>query len=214
MLFDELDGLCQNVFMIKDSKRDAILEAASEQFRQYGYRKTSMDDISKRLGISRASLYSYFDNKDDIFRGASNAIHAAALQNAKNQLTDSPNSSNAPSARSLPVRIEQALLARHVPFHNAVIQSPHGGELFDEYSRLCGDIVLDSHKRFQAMLASALRAASQAGEINLKNAGVSAITAAELLNLSAAGLKHGAADSAVFKKRVSSLVKVFVAGIG
>ena len=190
--------------MTKDSKRDAILEAASEQFRQYGYRKTSMDDISKRLGISRASLYSHFDNKDDIFRGASNAIHAAALKNAKNQLADT---------QSLAIRLEQALLARHVPFHNAVIQSPHGGELFDEYSRLCGDIVLDSHKRFQTMLATALKAASQAGEINLKVAGVSASGAAELLNLSAAGLKHGAPDLAVFKKRVSGFVKVFVAGI-
>lgn len=204
MVFDELDGVCQNVSMTKDSKRDAILEAASEQFRQYGYRKTSMDDIARRLGISRASLYSYFDNKDDIFRSASNAIHAVALQNAKNQLADT---------QSVAVRIEQALLARHAPFLNAVVQSPHGGELFDEYSRLCGDIVVDSHKRFQAMLATALKTASQAGEVNLKAAGVSAVGAAEVLNLSAAGLKHGAPDLAVFKKRVSSFVKVFVAGM-
>ena len=33
----------------RDTKREAILSAASEQFKQYGYRKTSMDDISKRL---------------------------------------------------------------------------------------------------------------------------------------------------------------------
>lgn len=193
--------------MTENTKRDAILEAANEQFRQYGYRKTSMDDISKRLGISRASLYSYFDNKDDIFRGVSNSIHAHALQAAKNHLV------NASKTQDVAERIEHALLARHAPFQKAVIQSAHGSELFDEYSRLCGDIVLDSNKRFQAMLANALKAASRAGEIDLKAAGVTAAAAAELLNLATAGLKHGAPDLATFQKRVSGFVKVFVAGV-
>ncbi|NDG94170.1 MAG: TetR/AcrR family transcriptional regulator, partial [Gammaproteobacteria bacterium] len=48
------------------TKRDAILTAAGEQFNQYGFQKTSMEDIAQRLGVSRASLYSYFTNKDDI----------------------------------------------------------------------------------------------------------------------------------------------------
>ena len=63
--------------MTKDDKREAIIQAASEQFRQYGYRKTAMDDISKRMGISRASLYSYFDNKDEIF-GTGRCVRACS----------------------------------------------------------------------------------------------------------------------------------------
>ena len=38
------------------TKRDAILTAAGEQFNQYGFQKTSMEDIAQRLGVSRASL--------------------------------------------------------------------------------------------------------------------------------------------------------------
>jgi AcrR family transcriptional regulator len=72
--------------MTKDDKREAIIQAASEQFRQYGYRKTAMDDISKRMGISRASLYSYFDNKDEIFRNVSLSIHERALNRAQEHL--------------------------------------------------------------------------------------------------------------------------------
>ena len=197
--------ICHNVQMTKDAKREAILAAANEQFRQYGYRKTSMDDISTRLGISRASLYSYFDNKDAIFRGVSIATHEQALLAAQGCLTET---------HALPLRIENALLARHRPFQNAVVQSAHGGELFDEYSRLCGDIVVDSHSRFQAMLATALKAASRNGEISLKVAGVSAVAAAELLNLAAAGLKHGASDLVTFEKRVKRFVGVFVGGLG
>jgi AcrR family transcriptional regulator len=205
--FDEINRFWQHVFMTKDTKRAAILDAANQQFRQYGYRKTSMDDISARLGISRASIYSYFDNKDDVFRSVSIAIHEQALLAAECHLLDTSETKN------LSLRIENALLARHGPFHKAVIQSVHGSELFDEYGRLCGDIVLDSHMQFQDRLCAALEAASRSGEINFKTAGVSAAISAELLDLAAAGLKRRAPDSGTFENRVRALVKVFVAGL-
>jgi hypothetical protein len=62
------------------------------------------------------------------------------------------------------------------------------------------------------MLVTALKAAARSGEINLKAAGISAAAAAEMLNLVTAGLKHGVPDLAIFQKRVSGFVKVFVAG--
>ena len=52
--------------LAKKNKREAILNTAFTTFKDYGYRKTSMLDIATALGISRASLYSYFENKDDI----------------------------------------------------------------------------------------------------------------------------------------------------
>ena len=120
-------------------KRDAILTAAGEQFNQYGFQKTSMEDIAQRLGVSRASLYSYFTNKDDIFRGVSMAIHERALQRAEQHLF--PQASDDNTNAGIEERVTGALMARHSPFQKAVSQSAHGGELFDEYSRLCGDIV-------------------------------------------------------------------------
>ena len=102
-----------------------------------------MDDIAKHLGISRASLYSYFTDKDDIFREVAMQIHEEALAAAKVCL------STAARAQDFSARIKNALLARHGPFQEAVIESAHGSELFDEYSRLCGDIVADSNRRFQ-----------------------------------------------------------------
>ena len=217
-VLDERHSLCQNTHMskaniikdhaAKDKKRAAILNASNQQFRTYGYRKTSMDDIAKHLGISRASLYSYFTDKDDIFREVAMQIHEEALAAAKVCL------STAARTQDFSARINNALLARHGPFQEAVIESAHGSELFDEYSRLCGDIVADSNRRFQTTLAGALKAAAKTGEINLKNSGVSPSAAAEILNLSTAGLKHGALDIATFKKRTKDLVKVFIAGLG
>ena len=178
-----------------------------DRFSQYGYRKTSMEDIATELGISRASLYSYFDNKDEIFRCVSKSLHEGALAAAQECLADDAKVSD------LGAKVASALLARHRPFQYEFVQSAHGKELHDEYSRLCGDIVTDSHQRFQTMLGAALKAAVRREEINLKQSGVSAAQAAELLNLASAGLKRGATDSASFEKRVRKLAAIFVAGL-
>ncbi|WP_257460587.1 TetR/AcrR family transcriptional regulator [Archangium lipolyticum] len=45
----------------------AILEAAQECFLQFGFAKTSLDDIARRAGISRPLIYRKFKNKEDIF---------------------------------------------------------------------------------------------------------------------------------------------------
>ncbi len=45
-----------------DPEREAILASAFTQFSRYGSRRTSMQDIAKETGTSRASLYSYFAN--------------------------------------------------------------------------------------------------------------------------------------------------------
>jgi len=192
------------------TKRAAILTAAGEQFNQYGFQKTSMEDIAQRLGVSRASLYSYFSNKDDIFRGVSMAIHERALRRAEQHLF--PQASDDAHA-GIEERVTRALMARHSPFQKAVSQSTHGGELFDEYSRLCGDIVRESHDGFQSMLGKALNQAARQGSIHLKASGLSGKQAAELLNLSAAGLKHGAPDVPTFQKRLQALVSVFFKGL-
>jgi len=188
-------------------KRQAILTAAHTQFSKYGYRKTSMEDISQELGISRASLYSYFKNKDEIFRGVSLSIHEQALAAAEHCLMDKA------AELSVETRIHSALLARHGPFQDEFVQSPHGVELHDEYSRLCGDIVADSHQKFQSMLTACLKRAARGGEVDLKKVGTTAAEASQLLNLASAGLKRGATDLATFEQRVQKLVRVFVAGL-
>ncbi len=50
-----------------DAKRDAILTAAMEVFANYGFRKTTMGDIIRAAGVSRATVYKYFGDKAEIF---------------------------------------------------------------------------------------------------------------------------------------------------
>lgn len=55
---------------MKDKKRitrKLIIDAAFTCFNEFGYAKTTFDDIAKKAGISRASVYNYFKSKEDFF---------------------------------------------------------------------------------------------------------------------------------------------------
>ena len=46
--------------------RDQILEAAEEHFSRYGYDKTTVSDLAKAIGFSKAYIYKFFDSKQAI----------------------------------------------------------------------------------------------------------------------------------------------------
>lgn len=53
-----------------DSRRQCILEAATSLFREVGFGRASMAQISARVGGSKATLYSYFSSKEELFATA------------------------------------------------------------------------------------------------------------------------------------------------
>lgn len=46
--------------------RDQIVEAATEYFGLYGYGKTTVSDLAKAIGFSKAYIYKFFDSKQAI----------------------------------------------------------------------------------------------------------------------------------------------------
>ena len=56
----------------KELAKKRIIEAAYNIFYKKGYHNSRMDDIANEVGVSKASLYSYFKSKDDILQAASN----------------------------------------------------------------------------------------------------------------------------------------------
>ena len=49
---------------LKAEKRHRLVEAAIEEFNEYGLEKASYNRIIERSGLSKGSVYYYFDNKD------------------------------------------------------------------------------------------------------------------------------------------------------
>lgn len=50
-----------------EARRRAIIEAARDVFQELGFERTTMSAISQRLGGSKATLYSYFPSKEELF---------------------------------------------------------------------------------------------------------------------------------------------------
>jgi AcrR family transcriptional regulator len=48
------------------SLRDQIIAAADEHFSHYGYGKTTVSDLAKAIGFSKAYIYKFFDSKQAI----------------------------------------------------------------------------------------------------------------------------------------------------
>lgn len=48
-------------------KRSDILKTAQQLFGQFGLKKVTIDEIAKKASVSKATLYKYYKNKDDIF---------------------------------------------------------------------------------------------------------------------------------------------------
>jgi AcrR family transcriptional regulator len=46
--------------------REQIVEAAGEHFSRYGYEKTTVSDLAKAIGFSKAYIYKFFDSKQAI----------------------------------------------------------------------------------------------------------------------------------------------------
>jgi len=53
--------------MYKAEVKEKIIHAAIESFSQTGYDRTKMEDIAKRLGLSKGTIYLYFKSKEDLF---------------------------------------------------------------------------------------------------------------------------------------------------
>ncbi|MFZ5755829.1 MAG: TetR/AcrR family transcriptional regulator [Pseudomonadota bacterium] len=51
-----------------DPTRDPILEAAAELFAAFGLRRTSMEDVARKAGVGRTTLYRRYPDKDALIR--------------------------------------------------------------------------------------------------------------------------------------------------
>ncbi|MBU8833003.1 TetR/AcrR family transcriptional regulator [Mycolicibacterium goodii] len=49
-----------------DAASRAILDAALVEFERYGFRRVALDDVARRAGVSRTTIYRRFSNRDDL----------------------------------------------------------------------------------------------------------------------------------------------------
>jgi len=70
-----------------EARRQAIIAAAAELFQEAGYEGASMNELAKRLGGSKATLYGYFPSKEELFGAVVRTVATAQLSDATRELT-------------------------------------------------------------------------------------------------------------------------------
>ena len=136
--------------------RAALLEGALHEFSAFGYRRSSMESVARRAGVSRATLYVHWSGKEELFR------EAVALYRATDGAPTQRALAEEPTARGdhLPFRddghasldelVEEDV---HQPERVGTAHAGEHGRLPDDRQHLAGHVddvlkaVKDLHKK-------------------------------------------------------------------
>ena len=75
----------QTFLNLPTEKRETIMNAAIEEFAEYGLENASTNRIVKNSGIAKGSFYQYFEDKQDVFMHMLDMIEQQELEFFKNE---------------------------------------------------------------------------------------------------------------------------------
>jgi AcrR family transcriptional regulator len=75
----------QTFLNLPSEKRKTIMNAAVEEFAEYGLENASTNRIVKNSGIAKGSFYQYFEDKQDVFMHMLDMIEQEEMEFFKNQ---------------------------------------------------------------------------------------------------------------------------------
>ncbi|CAI0847981.1 TetR/AcrR family transcriptional regulator [Serratia grimesii] len=75
------------------SVRDQVVAAATEYFGHYGYEKTTVSDLAKAIGFSKAYIYKFFESKQAIGEVICSNRLAMIMALVDSAITDAPTAS-------------------------------------------------------------------------------------------------------------------------
>lgn len=73
--------------------RDQIVDAAMQHFAHYGYEKTTVSDLARAIGFSKAYIYKFFESKQAIGEVICSTRLAMIMQHVEVAIADAPGAS-------------------------------------------------------------------------------------------------------------------------
>jgi AcrR family transcriptional regulator len=67
----------------KDARPGEIQDAALDLFVEKGFAATRLEDVAQRAGVSKGTVYLYFDSKDDLFKSVIRSGMVRAIEEAE-----------------------------------------------------------------------------------------------------------------------------------
>jgi AcrR family transcriptional regulator len=69
-----------------DRATNAILDAAVAEFAQHGFRRVALDDVARRAGVSRTTIYRRFAGRDELIAAVIDRENAVLFANIADEL--------------------------------------------------------------------------------------------------------------------------------
>lgn len=67
----------------KDARPGELMTAALEVFAEHGFAATRLEEVARRAGVSKGTIYLYFDNKEALFKAAVETAMTPVLEAAE-----------------------------------------------------------------------------------------------------------------------------------
>tara|TARA_R110002073_G_scaffold9346_3_gene47952 strand:- start:29 stop:640 length:612 start_codon:yes stop_codon:yes gene_type:complete len=186
------------------AKKNTVLDTAASVFAQYGFKRTTMNDIAQAAGISRPALYLMFENKEHLFKELAAHRLNLALIEARAVLEQDGSVGN---------RFIDAIMVFEKTYTEPVANSPHGAELIDVNMNLAADVMTKGKSKLILALAKVLKEADESGEVSFKNTPMTHKAFVELLLSSIGGIKNKAGTKAEYRKQTQQVAQVFLSAI-
>jgi AcrR family transcriptional regulator len=125
-----------------------ILRAAEELFKKSGFRGVTMEAVARDAAVSKATLYSRFRDKDELFLAVCSRMADLTSRTFGDAL--------AAPGQTVDERALSAILAKHRLTFTLVRTSPHAEDLFSNQAQLAGDLFEQADEALVRQLAGVL----------------------------------------------------------
>jgi AcrR family transcriptional regulator len=165
------------------AKPNAIVMAGLQLFTQYGYRKTSIDDIAEAAQVAKRTVYLHFENKAAVF--------LAILEYLGDQVRQRCVAAERMGGTAVD-RLTGLLDAYFGMGFELFSKSAHMPELEETFSKLARSTIGDLNTEYQERLARFLRSLEKTGEIGGPPQGLTVEQIVHVLIRAAEGAKRDA----------------------
>jgi AcrR family transcriptional regulator len=155
-----------------EDTREKILAAAIQRFSNFGYRRTSINDVAEEAGLARATVYLYWKSKEDLFVAGLERFHEHSRS-----LADTAAAKEGSAAE----RIHAMLMAQYGASSDIVHGTASGHEVFEANLKLGNGFVEECLRHGEEMLIGLLRQGIQDGEFNLQRSSASSDDVARII---------------------------------
>jgi AcrR family transcriptional regulator len=180
----------------ENARYKRVIRTAEELFKKVGFRAVTMELVAREANVAKATLYSYFKNKDELYLAVS-ARMARILRGSVEQALMKPDT-------ALDERLADAVVARHRPVFTLVRASPHAAELFSYTHSMAGDIFANLDVEMLDMFRAAMADDPELGR--------HAERLARALYFGSASLAKLSATTAQMEQEVSAFARAYITG--